>query len=259
MRIVTLVEDTAGRDGLGCEHGLSLYMETGEHRILFDMGQTELFAENAEKLGIDLEAVDFAVVSHGHYDHGGGLEHFLRINATAPVYVARSAFGSRRNGAGKEIGLKLPTAETHRLHFVDDFCQISPGIALVTCEEQPLRVNVEAYGLTAEDGGRQVPDDFRHEQYLLVEEAGKRICISGCSHKGIRNIIHWLSPDILIGGFHLVKETDREILEQTARDLLACSADFYTGHCTGTQQYAVLKSVMGSRLHNFCAGSEWHL
>ena len=87
-----LIENTSAR-GLPTEHGLSLFVETAEHKFLFDMGQTDLFARNAETLGIDLSKVDFAVLSHGHYDHGGGLPAFLAVNPTAAVYLQASAAG----------------------------------------------------------------------------------------------------------------------------------------------------------------------
>ncbi len=92
MRIVTLLENSAFREDLSCEHGLSLYIETCGKKILFDAGQSGTFACNAEKLGIDLAGVELAVLSHGHYDHGGGLAEFLKINQTAPVYLHRDAF-----------------------------------------------------------------------------------------------------------------------------------------------------------------------
>ena len=88
MRIVTLVENTARRQDLTAEHGLSLYIETENHKILFDAGQSEAFAENAKKLGVDLTQTDLAVLSHGHYDHGGGLAKFLEANDHAPIFLS---------------------------------------------------------------------------------------------------------------------------------------------------------------------------
>ena len=90
---MTLLENAACREGLASAHGLSLYLETPRHRILFDMGPDGAFAENAAALGVDLKTVDLAVLSHGHYDHGGGLAAFCRCNDTARIYIRRDAFG----------------------------------------------------------------------------------------------------------------------------------------------------------------------
>ena len=92
------MENTAAGENLAAEHGLSLLIETGEHRILFDAGQTGAFADNAARLGLDLSTVDLAVLSHGHYDHGGGLARFLEINCHAPVYVNPHVFEPHYNG-----------------------------------------------------------------------------------------------------------------------------------------------------------------
>lgn len=256
MKIVVLTENTKCREDLGCEHGLSLYIETGCCRILFDMGQTALFAENAAQLGIDLAEVDFAVLSHGHYDHGGGMEKFLEINKKAPVYLTREAFTPHFNASGKYIGLEQALAQSGRLAYIGDFQEIAPGIALHTCNGLAQPWPADAYGLTAGTEGQ--PDGFRHEQYLLIEEAGKRICISGCSHKGIRNIVHWFRPDVLVGGFHFMKLDDREKLEEAAGTLLEYDTVYYTGHCTGEKQTAVLKAIMGSRLKAISTGMEIH-
>ena len=101
MIIKALTENTSKNENIFSEHGLSLYIETENHKILFDMGQTDLFYKNAQTMGVDLRAVDVAVLSHGHYDHGGGLKKFLEINSTAPVYLSRFAFGDYYNGSEK--------------------------------------------------------------------------------------------------------------------------------------------------------------
>ena len=255
MRIVVLTENTACREDLSCEHGLSLYIETGGHRILFDMGQSGLFAENAEKLGIDLRSVDFAVLSHGHYDHGGGLARFLEINRTAPVYVNRWAFEPHFNASQMYIGLDPAMEASKRLVFVEDFCEIAPGITLHTCNDLPRPCPADPFGLTVGEAGTRKPEDFRHEQYLCMEEHGRRLCISGCSHKGIRNIVHWLRPEVLVGGFHFMKLEDPAALKEAAEGLLRYPTAYYTGHCTGERQYDVLKAVMGGRLHRFSTGT----
>ena len=85
MKIYTLMENTTCNEALACEHGLSLYIEAAGKRILFDAGQTGAFADNAEKMGIDLSQVDICILSHGHYDHGGGLKRFLEVNDHAPI------------------------------------------------------------------------------------------------------------------------------------------------------------------------------
>lgn len=98
MRITCLIENTASDEKFIAEHGLSLYVETDKAKILFDMGQSDAFVSNADKLGINLSDVDLAILSHGHYDHGGGLRKFLDINKNAPVYINRYAFEPRYNG-----------------------------------------------------------------------------------------------------------------------------------------------------------------
>ncbi len=217
MKLIVLTENTTADAAIGCEHGLSLYIETGGKRILFDMGQTALFAENAQKLCVDLARIDFAVLSHGHYDHGGGLQTFLTCNKTAPVFLSRYAFEPHYNGTEKYIGL-----DTANLHVMQN--------------------------------GVLMPEDFRHEQYLLIEENGRRILISGCSHKGILNIMEWFRPDVLIGGFHLMKQPCGDLLRSYATRLNAYPTAYYTCHCTGTEQYAFMRGTM-QRLHYISAGS----
>lgn len=250
MKIVTLMENTSCRDDLCFEHGLSLYIETEKHRILFDAGQSAAFADNAEKMGIDLRDVDFAVLSHGHYDHSGGLGAFLKINETALVYVSSHAFEPHYSAKGY-IGMDPALKDNSRIRYVPEETVPAEGITLCRIETAPM----DTAGLTVEENGIRKPDDFRHEQYLLLEEGGKRILISGCSHKGIVAITDAFRPDVLIGGFHFMKITETERLEAAAKKLLEYDTVYYTGHCTGQKQYDYLKTMMGDRLHYIAVGT----
>lgn len=258
MKVTVLMENTAVNSQFYAEHGLSLYLETEGHRILFDMGQTEAFADNAEKLGIDLQKVDFAVLSHGHYDHGGGLKRFLEINHTAPVYLSRFAFEPHFSGREKNIGLDPALQENERLHEIGDTYTLAEGIKLYSCNGFARPFETNSYGLYTIRDRKLIEEDFRHEQYMVLHEEGRRIVISGCSHKGILNITEWLRPDVLIGGFHFKKldpaGAGRQVLEDAARRLKEYPTVFYTGHCTGTEQLSFLKKRMGEQLHGFSAG-----
>lgn len=250
MKLVTLMENTTACGDLHCEHGLSLYIETGDRKILFDAGQSGAFAENAEVLGVDLKKVDFAVLSHGHYDHGGGLGRFLEINETAPVYVSSHAFEPHYSANGY-IGLDLQLQGREQLQYVSEETSLAEGITLYQLNVSPA----DTAGLEMEENGQRKPDDFRHEQYLMIEEKGKRILISGCSHKGILQIMEAFRPDVLIGGFHFMKITEEAKLAEAAKKLLEYNTVYHTGHCTGQTQYAYLKSIMGDQLHYIAAGT----
>ena len=254
MKMVTLAENTACREDLTSEHGLSLYIETGEHRILFDAGQSDAFARNAEKLGVDLTQVDTAVLSHGHYDHGGGLSRFLEINRSAPVWMNPHAFEPHYNAADKYIGLAETLAGNSRIRYGQENQSIGEGLTLYSAIPCPR--GIQPFGLTVRQKNTLVPEDFRHEQYLLIEESGKRILISGCSHRGILNIMDCFRPDVLIGGFHFMKMDPKgPELEAAAAELLRYPCTYYTGHCTGEEQYETLKKILGLRLHRLTTGA----
>jgi len=255
MRMVTLVENTACRENLEAEHGLSLYLETDRHRILFDAGQSGAFAQNAEKLGIDLSRVDVAVLSHGHYDHGGGLPRFLEINKTAPVWMNPHAFEPHYNAADKYIGLAETLEGNPRIRYSQEIQPIGQRLTLYS--SIPCPRGIQPFGLTVWQKNALVPEDFRHEQYLLIEEGGKRILISGCSHRGILNIMAHFRPDVLIGGFHFMKlAPESPELEAAAAELLRYPCTYYTGHCTGEEQFETLKTILGSRLHRLTTGTD---
>ena len=252
MKITALTENTS-KTGLPAEHGLSLYIETDKFNLLFDSGQSALFSENAMKLGIDLSSVDYAILSHGHYDHGGGLLRFIDINHKAPVFLSKYAFDKCCNGTEKYIGLSPLLKDSDRLIFTDGTFRIAEGLTLYSAQEINTVIDLGSFGLNVEREGKLIPDDFRHEQYLLIEEKGKRVLISGCSHRGIINIEEQFDPDYLIGGFHFSKLPTDEKLRSYAEMLDSHGTVYYTCHCTGVEQYEFMKNCM-SNLNYISAG-----
>ena len=248
MKVTVLIENTTLRDDLHAEHGLSLYIETDKHRILFDSGQTGAFADNAEKLGIDLTQVDLCILSHGHYDHGGGLKRFLEINSQAPVYINRHAFGEYFS-SGEYIGLDPALEAEPRLICVDDVLELADGITLCSCNDLLRPFSFGVFGQSVRKNRIHTDDDYLHEQYLLLEEKGRKYCFSGCSHKGLLNILSWFRPDAFFGGFHFIRmdPQGRELCD-ALHQLQKFPARYFTGHCTGQAQYAALKEALGDRI-----------
>lgn len=253
MKITSLLENTTVRDDVQTEHGLSLYIETGRNVILFDMGQTDMFVGNALVLKKDLEAVDFAVLSHGHYDHGGGMAEFMRLNRRAPVYVSRYAFGPYYHGEDRYVGLDMALKESQQIIYVGDEYEICEGVRLFSCNDRERRHSFGSFGMKVKNENGACEDDFRHEQYLLLEEGGRRVLISGCSHKGIVDIVRWFEPDVLIGGFHFSNMPLDDKLAQTAKLLDSFPTEYYTCHCTGQDQFEFMKRNM-TRLHYLSCG-----
>lgn len=283
MKITVLVENTISENpkvkklSLQAEHGLSLHIQTEfdskkNYQILFDMGQSNLFQKNAKLLGINLESVDFAVLSHGHYDHGGlassdseqnGLFAFSKINQTSPIYINQNAFSQNYNGSKKFIGLDQSLLQNDELKsrfvFTKDQTKITEDILLFSCNDYPKIVPTNPYGLMQLKNGNFIPDNFNHEHYLLIQENKKKILISGCSHKGILNIVEWFKPDFLIGGFHfksidVENPLEKQQLIDFGKKLSAYNTKFFTCHCTGTSQFEILKPIMKEKLEYIGTG-----
>ncbi len=257
MKCTVLIENTTDNESLISEHGISLYIESKNHCILFDTGQSGQFVFNAQMLDIDLSKVETAIISHGHYDHGGGLHQFLACNTHASVLLHQKAFQGYYHGHEKYIGLDASLKSHSQIHLISSDYLLDTGISVVCLQNMQEHVSVKAYGLSELKENFHVSDCFDHEIVLLIEEKDKKILISGCAHKGILNLMQWFHPDIFIGGFHL-KQLDavqnRNELLGIAKELMKFPTVYYTGHCTGKQQFNVLKEAMGEKLHSLTTG-----
>ncbi len=279
MKIITLIENTAKNDSIRAEHGLSLYIETNGHTLLSDCGCTDAFIENATTLGIDLHKVDSVFLSHGHYDHSGGILPFAAINSDAAVYMQEKAllpYYHKTDSEERYIGIDPAIGKLSQLRILDGDTVVDEELALftnVTGRKLWPKGNLELKRKVSEDF---VQDEFDHEQYLVITETRedsetgktnvKKVLISGCAHNGILNILeHYHSlydayPNAVISGFHMKKKagyTDEDIatIKETAEKLGKLPTKFYTGHCTGEEPFALMKDIMSEQLEYIYSGS----
>ena len=249
MKITTLVENTTAKD-FNTAHGLSFYVETPQHKLLFDVGPDDTIFKNAEKLAIDLSEVDTVILSHGHYDHGGALDKFLEINDSATIYAQQTAFepyyAITPDGTTRNIGLNPDLRDHPQMHLLDGDMQIDDELFVFTVKDRS-RFYSTANDVLLDESGK---DSFGHEQNLLVNG---EVLFHGCSHCGIINVldaIKPIEPKLCLGGYHLSDPgTGQPVSVQLLNDIcdeLASypDTDFYTCHCTGLISYQAMKGRM---------------
>ncbi|MEN8165537.1 MAG: MBL fold metallo-hydrolase [Acidobacteriota bacterium] len=282
MRISVLVENSGSDDrkDLSPEFGLSLHIENNGQNILFDTGTSGVFADNAEKMGIDIGAVTVAVLSHHHFDHGGGLARFLEVNNHAKVYLRAcpdqghtfKAFGFLR----RFIGIDVDLFERHADRFVmiNNPVEITPDVVLLT-DLTGRHPRPKGNGhLWVKRDGQLIPDPFDHELEMVIRKPDGLTVFTGCSHSGILNMVDAAIarfPDLpvkaVFGGFHLIGNPllksmagTRPEVETIGREMLDRSiTTVFSGHCTGEKAFAVLKSVMGETLQSFSTGGRFEV
>ena len=275
MKVINLIENTEGTAGCAYAHGLSFYIETAKHKLLADLGPSEETLGNAEKLGIDLGAVDTMILSHGHYDHSGGILPFTQINDKAKIYMQRTAVKDYYADDGEDaegerypyIGVDKRIADLSAVVFVDGDLRIDDELELFTVKHRITEVPFTNKRLLIKKENGWAQDSFDHEHYLVIREGKSRILVSGCAHNGILNIMEAYiekykeAPDLVISGFHLMKEKEytpeqRAEIEDIARKLKEYPTDFVTCHCTGIEAYGIMKDIMGEKLRYVHSGEE---
>ena len=264
MKITVVMEDTA-EPGLIAQHGLCLYVETKGHRLLMDTGASEDTWINAGKLGIDLKAVDTVIISHGHYDHAGGLMSLVKLNPDVKVYMQRGASGKFYHKE-KYIGIDERIPSLSQMCICDGNLVIDEELELFT-GITGRRYRPKSNLSLSEHVGTDIRQDaFVHEQCLVIRSGEKTVLLSGCAHNGILNILDKFAelfgccPDIVVSGFHMAQKAgygddDRHMIRSTAEELAKLPCVFYTGHCTGQEAYDMMKEIMGDNLLRICAGT----
>lgn len=268
MKIISLVEDTAGENLCEYEHGLSFYIETKKHKLLFDSGATDMFIRNAELLNINLKQVDTLILSHGHYDHSGGILPFTELNKNAKIYAQSKVdkeYYNFSDNKEKYIGIDKRIMQLPQLVLVNENFKIDDELFLfskVTGNKYPSKGNLY---LKQKENGRVIQDSFQHEQSLVIIDDDKRILLSGCAHNGIVNILQRYKqlfhedPDIVISGFHLMQKqpyTEEDIMniKKMSFELKNTNSTYYTGHCTGEEAYWIMKEIMVEQLQRIHSG-----
>lgn len=254
MKIVILTENTVYRQGILAEHGLSLIIEKDEKRYLFDTGQSNVFIKNAKTLGEDIEHLDGIILSHGHYDHCGGLKEYAKNYQLPPVYVRKEAFEEKlHQGKPKTeprpIGIpwEKELLEEHLIH-TNDLQEIEKDIFVLGNIPMENEFESVAKGLLVKRNERCIPDTMTDEQMLVIrEQEGLRVFV-GCAHAGIINAVSYVEKTFpkeriisLFAGMHLSqapqKQVERTIEELKKRDIPL----LIPVHCTGSLVIAEMK------------------
>lgn len=268
MRITILSENRARKRGVRGEHGLSLLVEAQGRRILFDAGQSELLLHNAAVLETELSGLDAVVLSHGHYDHAGGIPAVCRLNPGVPLYLGADAFGLRYNAVageavGRPIGIpwereRLP--ETTPVVLCREPLTLFPGMML---SGPTPRLSGEASPsfLRADAEGHLRQDPVAEECFLALRHREGIVVVTGCSHGGILSSITqalsfwWGLPlRAVIGGFHLEQAGPGQL--ETVLEALSRypEAYLYPLHCTGQVAAVRMKDRFQDRCGLLCAG-----
>lgn len=263
MRIVTLIENLVYKQGLFAEHGLAIYIETENRKILFDTGQTGLFLQNAEKLGINIEDIDALVLSHGHYDHTGGLYPFLEKNSKAKVYTKKDIFTPKYHGHNRFIGtLRNETLLKDRLIYVDTVTEIAENVFIMPDITIYNSIDTHFKGLNKKVGNEFVPDEFDDELFLILKHNEQINIVTACSHRGITNICttateHFKLPvGLILGGFHMKNCTTEQYVQITHYFRLLQPESIGVCHCTGVEKYAQMFNECEAHLFYNYTGNE---
>lgn len=261
MQITALVENQTNGE-LKAKHGLSLYIETTSHKLLFDLGSNEVLFANAQAKHIDLSQIDTVIISHGHLDHGGALESFLKINHTAKIYVQRQAFAAHYS---QFLLFKIPIGLDHKLAdhpqiiLLDGDHQIDHELSLFTVKDLHKCHSSVNDTLYDQDGR----DTFQHEQNLIIQEQTTAL-VMGCGHAGIINILakaQPFAPQVCIGGYHLYNPITQKTVSQTLLKEIAqemqqyAHIQFYTCHCTGKRAFQYLSQHVPKMTYLSCGSS----
>ena len=264
--IAKILVDNRGQAPLCPEWGLAVYIEHRGHKILLDTGASGNFAKNAELMGVRLEDVEFGALSHAHFDHSDGLDAFFEKNGIAKFYLqkaARENCYALEEGKSRYIGIRRGFLRRYRerIEYVSGLYALYPGAWLLGHSTKGLSAVGKRVNMYRRQGLFFRPDDFAHEQSLVLETDKGLAVFNSCCHAGADLVLREVQEVFakkpiyfILGGFHLY-ETPEEDVRAFARRLKETGvARIVTGHCTGERALELLREELGDAVQAMESG-----
>ena len=269
---VTVVVDNQAGDGLTAEHGFSCWIESADLRVVFDTGQGPAFATNAARLGVALEQANAIVLSHGHYDHTGGVSAALRKANRARVYIHPLGFEAKywRTDGGAPRVISMPEGVASDL--LERNYELSCGTGSRTIGAGAHLTGEIPRRTAFEDPGREFfldaagaePDGLKDDQALYLDTPRGTVVVLGCAHSGAVNTLEYVSEltggrqiHAVVGGMHLL-QASAERVDRTAEALIRLGVGVVAPcHCTGARAASLLRERLGERVVDCGAGARF--
>lgn len=257
---ITIVVDNISTEGIQGEWGLSVFIMHNGKKILLDAGSSDLFLENMKKLGINVAEIDHAVLSHAHYDHANGMPAFFENNKTAKLYLREQTAAdcyAKKFFFKKYIGIprKMLSQYPDRIEMISGDYKLAEGVWILPHKTKGLDSIGKRELMYRKTPNGWIPDDFSHEQSLVLDTDKGLLILNSCSHGGAANIITEVQntfPDKkvygLIGGFHLFNKSEKEIREVAGKIRDTGIEYVCTGHCTKGRAFEILREELGDKI-----------
>lgn len=274
LTLTILCENTViPSTGITGEHGFAVLIETEKNTFLFDTGQGQTIIHNAECLEKDLREISGIFLSHGHYDHTGGLEKVLNITGEMVVYAHPDIFLDRiatikREGKRLQKNVGIPKEKKFyetlgaRFAFNKTFAEVAPGMFLTG--EVPRLTDFEKADkrLMIKKGNRLAPDQLRDDQSLVIQTSLGLVVVLGCAHSGMINTLDYIKNKMtgqkihmVMGGTHVAFLTDVQVCKTIER-LKKFSIDrIGVSHCTGLSRAVEFMQAFGDSFFFANAGN----